>query len=63
MVSLKWTFHVRERRGNASLGHDRVGLAEQRFADHAHPRALRRGLDRRAEPRASGADHEHVDVV
>jgi hypothetical protein len=52
--------HVAHGGRHATLGHDRVGLAEQRLGDHRHADALRRRLDRRTEPGAAGADHEHI---
>ena len=51
---------VAERRGDAALGHDRVRLAEQRLADEPDVRAGRRGLDRRPQAGAAGADDEDV---
>ena len=52
--------HVAHRRRHAALGHDRVRLAEQRFADEADFHTGRRGFDGRAETRAARADDEHV---
>ena len=54
---------VGERRGDAAFGHDRVRLAEQRLADEADRDARRRRLDGGAQPRAAGADDEHVVLV
>ena len=51
---------VAERRRHAALGHDRVGLAEQRLADQPDLHAGGRRFDGRAEPRAAGADHQNV---
>ena len=51
---------VGEGRGDAALGHDGVGLAEQRLADEPDRRAARRRLDRRAQPGPAGADDEDV---
>ena len=51
---------VRHRGGHAALGHDGVGLAEQRLADQPDLHAGGRRLDRGAEARPAGADHEHV---
>ena len=51
---------VPHRRGHAALGHHRVRLAEQRLAHEADLHAIARRLDRRAQPGAAGADHEHV---
>ena len=51
---------VAQRRGDAALGHDRVGLAEERLADQADVRAGLGRLDRRPESRAAGADDEDV---
>ena len=52
--------HVGQRRRHAPFGHDGVRLAEQRLADQADLDAGRRRLDRRAQPRAAGADDEDV---
>ena len=54
---------VAERRRDAALRHHRVRLAEQRLADERRPRAVLGGGDRRAQPGAAGADHDHVVVV
>ena len=51
---------VTERRGDAALGHDRVGLAEERLADQADVRAGLGRLDRRPEPCPARADDEDV---
>ena len=51
---------VGERRRDAALGHDRVGLAEQRLADEPDVRAGGPRLDRRPQPGAAGADDEDV---
>ena len=51
------------RRGESALGHHRVRLAQQRFAYHAHFRALRQRLDRSPEARAARADDQHVVFV
>ena len=55
--------HVGERRRDPAFGHHGVRLAEQRLAHHAHADARRRRLDRRPQPRAAGADHQHVVLV
>ena len=55
--------HVGHRGGQAALGHHRVRLAEQRFADHAHFRALRQRFDRGPKSRAARADDQHVVFV
>ncbi len=55
--------HVRERGGDAALGHHRMGFAQKRLADEPYRRSLGGGLDRRPEPRSSGADDEHVVLV
>ena len=54
---------VAHRGGDAALGHDGVGLAEQRLADErgAQPPSL--GLDGGPQPGAAGADDDHVVVV
>jgi hypothetical protein len=51
---------VGQRRGHASLGHDRVGFAQQRLANQADGDAGACRFDRGAEPRPAGADDEHV---
>ena len=51
---------VAERRGHPALGHDGVGLAEERLADEPDVRALGRRLDRRAQAGAPGPDDEDV---
>jgi hypothetical protein len=55
--------HVAQRRRDPSLGHHRVRLAQQRLAQERRARAVRGGLDRRAQACAPGADHQHVAVV
>src|SRR5262249_7742588 len=47
---------VRECSGDAAFGHDRVGLAEERFADETDLRALRGGLDGGAQSGTSGSN-------
>ena len=60
IVSRKWTCHesavgdVAERRGDPALGHDRVGLAEERLADEADVGAGGLRLDRGPQPGAAG---------
>ena len=54
---------VPHRRGAATLGHHRVGLAEQRLRDDRRALALHAGLDRGAQPRPARTDHDHVVVV
>ena len=49
-----------ERRRDAALGHDRVGLAEERLADEPDVRAGRLRLDGRPKAGPAGADHEDV---
>ncbi len=51
---------VRERRGHAAFGHHRVGLAQQRLADHAHRQAGVDGGDRGTQAGAAGADDEDI---
>ena len=69
IVSRKWVCHVSsavdvaERRRDAALGHDRVGLAEQRLAHEPDVRAGRLGLDRGPQAGAAGADDEDVERV
>ena len=54
---------VAKRRGDAALGHDRVGLAEERLAHETDAGPLGAGLDGGAEPCPSGPDDEHVVLV
>jgi len=54
--------HVPSRR-DAALGHDGVGLAEERLAHEADRHALRRRLDGRAQPGAARADDQDVVLV
>src|SRR3954468_11293325 len=54
---------VAEGRCDAPLGHDRVGLAQQRLADEPDGAAGCGGLDRRAKPRTAGPDHQDVVAV
>ena len=54
---------VGHRRRHPPLGHDRVGLAEQRLADEADGDTRRGSLDRRAQPRAAGANDQDVVLV
>ena len=54
---------VRHRGGHAALGHDRVGLAEQRLADEADRRARGRRLDGGAQAGAARADDDDVVLV
>jgi hypothetical protein len=54
---------VPERRRHAALGHDRVGLAEERFAHEADAHAFGAAFDRGAEARPARADDEHVVLV
>ena len=54
---------VPHRGRHASLGHDRVGLAEKGLADEPDGDAARGGFDRGAEAGATGADHQDVVVV
>jgi hypothetical protein len=51
---------VGERRRDAALGHDGVGLAEQRLADEAHRAAALLGLDGRPQAGSPGADDDDV---
>ena len=51
---------VAQRRRDAALGHDGVGLAEQGLADDTDARSGGCGLDRGPQPGAPGANHEHV---
>ena len=54
---------VAKRRRDPALGHDRVGLAEQRLADDRGLGARLGGGDRGSQARAAGADDDHVVVV
>jgi hypothetical protein len=54
---------VAHRRGDATLGHHRVCLAQQRLAHHRRPGAGLTGLDRGAQTGAAGPDDHHVVVV
>ena len=45
-----------QRRRDAALGHDRVGLAQQGFADEPGLASGRRGLDGGPQSRSAGAD-------
>ena len=49
--------------GHAALGHDRVGLAQQRLADERRAQATLLGLDGGAQPGAAGPDDDDVVVV
>ena len=49
--------------GDASLGHHRVGLAEERLADQRRVSALGGGLDGGAQARSAGADDQDVVLV
>ena len=51
---------VPEGRRDAALGHDRVGLAEERLADEPDVGAGGLGLDRGAQPGPARADDEDV---
>ena len=56
--------HVSHRRRHAALGHHRVRLAQQAFANQPHRAALRgRRPDGRAQARAARANHQHVMFV
>ncbi len=54
---------VPHRGGRAALGHDRVGLAEQRLADDRGPLALLAGLDRGPQAGPARADDDDVVLV
>ena len=55
--------HRAKRRRRAAFGHDRVRLAEERFADEGDLGALGAGFDRGAQAGAAGTDHHDVVVV
>ena len=48
------------RRRHAAFGHDRVRLAQQRFANQPHFHPRRRRFNRRAQSRAARANDQHV---
>jgi len=52
--------HVGHGRGDAAFGHDGVGFAKKRFADHADGGALGERFERRPQSCAAGADDENV---
>ncbi len=54
---------VAERRRHAALGHDRVGLAEQRLAHETYAGPLGARLNRGSQSGAPGADDEHVVLM
>ena len=54
---------VAERGGDAALGHDGVGLAEERLADDRGAGAELARLDGGTKPGAAGADDDDVEVV
>jgi hypothetical protein len=54
---------VREGRRDPTLGHHRMRLPEEGFADERGPRAFGVRFDRCAEPRAASADDDHVVLV
>src|SRR5712691_1740055 len=54
---------VRQGGRDATLGHHGVGFPEERLADEADGDAGSRRLDGRPQPRAAGADDEHVVFV
>ncbi len=55
--------HVAHRRRHAAFGHDCVRLAQKRFADQPDFDARCRRFNRRAQARATRADHQHVVFV
>ena len=55
--------HVGQCRGDASLRHYRVGLPEKRLAHQPHRNLGGRRRDGGAQPRASGADDQHIVLV
>ena len=54
---------VAESGRDPSLGHDRVGLAEERLAHEGGAQAAGLGLDGRPYPGTPGADDDDVEVV
>ncbi len=54
---------VSHRRSDSSLRHDGVRLAEERFANHRHLRALRQGSEGCPQTGAAGADDQYIVVV
>src|SRR5690242_1172135 len=55
--------HVGHCGSQATFSHHGVGLAEQRFADHSHARALRQSLDCGSESSAARTNDEDVVFV
>ncbi len=55
--------HVSHRRGDATFRHNRMRFAEERFAYHAHFRALLQGAERCSQARAAGTDDQHIVLV
>src|SRR6266545_3237290 len=55
--------HIAHGRCDAALGHDRMGLAEERLADERGPGALGRSLDCGSDAGSAGADHDDVVLV
>ncbi len=54
---------VPERRRHTAFGHDRVRLPEEALAHHTDVHAGRGSFDRRAETRATGANHQNVVLM
>ena len=50
-------------RSHSALGHDRVGLAQQRLAHQRGAQLLGAGLDGGPQPGAAGADDDDVEVA
>jgi hypothetical protein len=55
--------HVSHGRGDSTLRHYSVRLAEKRLGHHCHARALRQGLDGCAQARSSGPDDQYIMFV
>ena len=55
--------HVSHSRGNATLRHDGVRLAQQGFADDTHLRALRQRFDGSAQACAASPDDQDIMLM
>ena len=55
--------YIGHRGSDSTLRHDRMSFSEKRFAYHSHLRTLRQSAQGRSQPRATGADYQHIVVV
>src|SRR5580704_12001333 len=55
--------YVGHRRGDSSLRHNGMRLAEERFANYSDLRALGKGSQRRPQSRPAGADDQYIVFV